>query len=177
MATQVTEVRACPPVSGEHCAHCSIWALRRAEIQWELQEWEVFSSLLPIWRKIKIHVSDRLVSTLSGLISAVICYLDACDVLFYNSAQWELSWAGPGSRSWRWWAVCRGSFSSFRQMLTDVSCIALGFGASHKALHFSCGRFWVILCSVLPTIPHCMLLPCERGQHRQHGHCTTGQGT
>lgn len=39
----------------------------------------------------------------------------------------ELSWTGPGSRSWRWQAVCRGSFSLFREMLTDVSCIAFRF--------------------------------------------------
>lgn len=84
----------------------------------------------------------------------------------------ELSWTGSGSR-----AVCRRSFSSFRQTLTDVSCISLGFCASHNALHFSRGHFWVILCSILPYTPQCVLLPCEHGWHRQHSNHITQEGT
>lgn len=34
-------------------------------------------------------MSDHLVSTLSCLISAIICYLDASDMLFYSWAQWR----------------------------------------------------------------------------------------
>lgn len=145
----------CFLVSGEHCAHCSIWSLRRFEVQWELQEWELLSSLLSNWCIIKICTSDHLISTLSSLISTLFCYLEALYVLFYNWAQWRNVLGWTWQQELKMMSNLQGKHFLFREMLTDISCTALGFCASHNALHFSCGWFWAILCSILPYIPHC----------------------
>lgn len=164
----------CFLVSGEHCAHCSIWSLRRFEVQWELQEWELLSSLLSNWCIIKICTSDHLISTLSSLISTLFCYLEALYVLFYNWAQWRnvLGWTWQQElkmmsnlqgkhffvqRNAHWYILHCLRFLCFTQCSSLFLWMVLGYPMLHPAIHPS--------------------LPCEHGWYRQRGHCAARHGT
>lgn len=72
-----------------------------------------FKSLVQLTHNQNLHVWSSS-QHMSSLISATVIWMP---VMCFSTIglNRELSWAGPGSRSWRWHAVCRGSFSLFRK--------------------------------------------------------------